>query len=136
MTMLKKDPLIKMLKVKMQGPVHGPVHDFVTALPTMTTDLEVLKALLNFLQEARMVAGNFRVKTLFDFGFKVLKKTLVILHGNLKAMVGQMSFEEMPRSGGRSAVPGFTCRVPLWSIVKVPVLIGCLIDEVDYGGHD
>ena len=56
MTMLKKDPVMKMLKVKMQGPAHGPV----TALPTMTTDLMVLKALLNLLQEAVMVAGNFK----------------------------------------------------------------------------
>ena len=83
MTMLKKDLVMKMLKVKLQGPVHGPV----TALPTMTTDLEVLKALLNLLQEAGMVAGNFKVKTLFDFGFKVLYKILVTLHDNLKAIV-------------------------------------------------
>ena len=72
----------------------------------MTTDREVLKALLNLLQEAGMVAGNFRVKTLFDFGFKVLRKTLVTLHGNLKDMVGEMPFEETPRSGTPSAVPG------------------------------
>ena len=49
MTMLKKDPVMKMLKVKIQGPVHGPV----TALPTMTTDLKVLTDLLNLLQSPR-----------------------------------------------------------------------------------
>ena len=53
-----------------------------------------------------MVAGNSRVKTLFDFGFKVLKKTLMTLHGNLRAMVGEMPVDEMPRIGGQSAVPG------------------------------
>ena len=98
---LWKDPVMKTLKAR-------------SALPTMTTDLKLLKALLNLLQEARMLAGNFKVKALFDFGFKVLKKTLVTLHGNLKAMVGEMPIEEISRSGGRSAVikTGFTCKFP------------------------
>ncbi|CAH0494039.1 unnamed protein product [Peronospora farinosa] len=80
---LRKDPVMKTLKVKLLDQVHGPI----TALPIATTDLEVLKALINLLHEAGMAAGNFTAETLFDFGFETLKKTLIALHGHIKALV-------------------------------------------------
>ena len=40
MNFLCKDPVMKVLKVKLQGNAHGPI----TALPAVATDLEVLIA--------------------------------------------------------------------------------------------
>ena len=65
-TFLQKDPVMKIFKVKMQEEVHGPINP----LPTMVTDLEVLKALMHLLHEVGMVAGNFGAETLFKVNFK------------------------------------------------------------------
>ncbi|CAI5706020.1 unnamed protein product [Peronospora farinosa] len=99
---LRKDPVMKALKVKLLDQVHGPI----TALPTTTTDLEVLKAVMNMLHEAGMDAGNFTAETLFDFGFETLKKTLVTLHGHLKTLVGEFLPKEVPRQDGGVVDPG------------------------------
>ncbi|CAI5702616.1 unnamed protein product [Peronospora effusa] len=90
------------LKVKLLNQVYG----LITSLPIATTDLEVLKALINLLHEAGMAAGNFTAETLFDFGFKTLKKTLVALHGHIKALVGEIPHKRVPRHVGTAAVPG------------------------------
>ncbi|CAI5701234.1 unnamed protein product [Peronospora effusa] len=99
---LRKDPLMKALKVKLMDQFHGPI----TALPTTTTDLEVLKAVMNLLHEAGMAAGNFTADTHFDFGFETLKKTLVTLHGHLKTLVGEFPPKEIPRQDGGVVDPG------------------------------
>ncbi|CAI5706521.1 unnamed protein product [Peronospora effusa] len=99
---LRKDPVMKALKVKLRDQVHGPI----TALPTTTTDLEVLKAVMNLLHEAGMAAGNFTAETLFDFGFETLKKTLVTLHGHLKTLVGEFPPKEVPHQDGGVVDPG------------------------------
>ena len=44
---IRKDPVMKTLKVKMHDVVHGPV----TTLSTPVTDLEVLKSLMNLLRD-------------------------------------------------------------------------------------
>ncbi|CAI5716890.1 unnamed protein product [Peronospora effusa] len=99
---LRKDPVMKTLKVKLLDQVQGPI----TALPTTITDLEVLKAVMNLLHEAGMDAGNFTAETLFDFGFETSKKTLVTLHGHLKTLVGEFSLKEVPRQDGEVVDPG------------------------------
>ncbi|CAI5725209.1 unnamed protein product [Peronospora effusa] len=99
---LRKDPVMKALKVKLLDQVHGPI----TALPTTNTDQEVLKAVMNLLHGAGMAAGNFTAETLFDFGFETLKKTLVTLHGHLKTLVGEFPPKEVPRQDGGVVDPG------------------------------
>lgn len=83
---LRKDPVMKTLKVKMLGRVHGPI----SPLPFTTTDLETTKAILNLLRKVGMIVGNFKAETLFDFGFEALNDTLTALHKYLKALVGEV----------------------------------------------
>ena len=92
---------MKTLKVKILDEVHGPI----AALPTTAMDLEVLKALMNMLQEAGMAARNFCAEALFDFGFETLKTALVTLHGHLKALVGEIPPKEVPRHVERAPGP-------------------------------
>ena len=42
----------------------------------------------------------------FDFRFGTLKKTLVTVHGHLKALVGELPLKEVPRQKNRTAGPG------------------------------
>ena len=65
-TFLRKDPVMKTLKVKMLGRVHGPINP----LPVTATDLETMKAIINLLREVGMIVGNFKAETLFDLGLR------------------------------------------------------------------
>ena len=60
MNFLCKDPVMKVLKVKLQGNAHGPI----TALPAVATDLEVLIALMKRLKKARMATGKINAEAL------------------------------------------------------------------------
>ena len=92
---------MKTLKVKTLGRVHDPINP----LPVTATDQETMKAIINLLREVGMIVGNFKAETLFDFGFEVLKGTLMALHKHLKAVVGEVPPRQSMVRWTRSQVP-------------------------------
>ncbi|GMF47054.1 unnamed protein product [Phytophthora fragariaefolia] len=83
--LLLEDPVLQTMKVRQIGELMGPV----TAPPTTSNELVAVKALMNLLKEAGLVAGAFGADQLFDLGLDAIRASSFGLFHKLKILVGE-----------------------------------------------
>ncbi|GMF36839.1 unnamed protein product [Phytophthora fragariaefolia] len=83
--LLLEDPVIETMQVRQIGELMG----LVTAPPTTSNELVAVKALMNPLKEAGLVAGAFEADQVFDVGMDAIRAASFSLFHKTKILVGE-----------------------------------------------
>ncbi|OWZ12352.1 hypothetical protein PHMEG_00014509 [Phytophthora megakarya] len=108
---LLHDPVLAIMQVRQIGDLTGPISK-----PSTSSDrLNAVKILLDLLQEAGLVAGEFDPDSLFEMELGVIQAATQDLYGSLKILVGK-------RPNSRSELPDRVVTLPRNQIQILPGL--------------